>query len=731
MVRICRQKIFSTLFTVAFLLFFGTAIAQTSPQGLSLQGRILDSSNNPLEDASVAFTVQIVSPGAEECVLYEETHTLNMTGSGGVFALPVGAGTRSGAAFEDTSTLAQVFNNGSGQINSLTCSSGNSYTPASGAKRKIKMTFDNGGGPQVVTQTLDVQAVPYALYADTLRGKSPSDFLQTSTSTTQAKIDNLATNANYNELLALIAGTSANYTLANGGNFTPATDVDFNGKKIIDLAAPTLGTDATNKTYVDTKFGGATFDQTGLANGQSVRWNQALTKWEVYTPATSQWITTGNDIYYNTGKVGIGTTNPSSKLHVSATDTQTSGSTSVFRITPTYNQTSGNAANTDLVISRTETAVGSGDQRFIDAKVGGSSKFQVFTDGSILAGNSSGAYGKYEFLDGSIVMSNNQSLRMLDNASNVVSTVTLTSGNNLQLGGSAVSGSTMYYVLNGTGSHQFFTGSTPTEKMRIDSNGNVGIGTTNPTTGTRLDITGTGAASSSIIIPRDTVANRPTTGVNGMMRYATDTNKFEAYQNGAWTDMITSSTASSVAAGNGTASAPSISFSGDTNTGFYSNGADTIGIAANGANVFNISSTALSSPTTGGALITSGNGTAAAPTFSFSGDPDTGWFRPAADTMAASTAGSERVRITSSGTIGVGTSVPTGTLHLNDGSGGLTETHWSSSATGISSTDGLFVGLNNISGDAYVWNNENTPLKFATTGTERMRIAADGSVGIG
>ena len=272
---------------IILCLAFSTASAQISPQGISLQGRIVDSSNNPLEDLNVIFTVHILSPGAEECVLYEETHTVNMTGSGGVFALPVGSGTRSGTAFEDTSTLAQVFNNASAAINSLTCATGNSYSPATGNKRKIKMTFDNGGGPQVVTQTLDIQAVPYALYADTLRGKSPTDFLQTSTSTTQAKIDNLATNTNYNEILALIAGTSANYTLANGGNFTPAADVDFNGKKIVDLAAPTLGTDATNKTYVDTKFGGATFDQTGLANGQSVRWNAGASKWEVYTPSTT------------------------------------------------------------------------------------------------------------------------------------------------------------------------------------------------------------------------------------------------------------------------------------------------------------------------------------------------------------------------------------------------------------------------------------------------------------
>ena len=186
-------------------------------------------------------------------------------------------------------------------------------------------------------------------------------------------------------------------------------------------------------------------------------------------------------------------------------------------------------------------------------------------------------------------------------------------------------------------------------RLTLTDTGNVGIGVTTPTTGTRLDIAGATSSDSSIIIPRATVANRPGVGVNGMMRYASDTNKFEAYQNGAWLDMI--GTATSVTAGAGTVSAPSISFSGDSNTGFYSSGDGTIGVTSNGAQVFNISSTSLSSPTTGGALITSGNGTAGAPTFSFAGDPDTGWFRPTADTLAASTAGVERMRLSSTGQV--------------------------------------------------------------------------------
>lgn len=69
------------------------------------------------------------------------------------------------------------------------------------------------------------------------------------------------------------------------------------------------------------------------------------------------------------------------------------------------------------------------------------------------------------------------------------------------------------------------------DKLYIDSNGNIGIGTS-PTAS--LDFSN---RTDGIIVPRGTVAQRPSTGYNGMVRFNTDAsvNAIEMYVNGVWT----------------------------------------------------------------------------------------------------------------------------------------------------------------------------------------------------
>jgi hypothetical protein len=77
-------------------------------------------------------------------------------------------------------------------------------------------------------------------------------------------------------------------------------------------------------------------------------------------------------------------------------------------------------------------------------------------------------------------------------------------------------------------------GTTTTEAMRIDSSGNVGIGTISPAVS--LDL---GSRIDAIDIPSGTTAQRPSSPSNGMIRYNTTENEVEGYVNGGWTSLGT------------------------------------------------------------------------------------------------------------------------------------------------------------------------------------------------
>jgi hypothetical protein len=119
-------------------------------------------------------------------------------------------------------------------------------------------------------------------------------------------------------------------------------------------------------------------------------------------------------------------------------------------------------------------------------------------------------------------------------------------GLSLITGDSGLSTSAVYIgggvsTLNAASVIQFYTAANNTtlagtERMRIDSSGNVGIGTSSPNAAARLDVSST---TSGFLPPRMTTAQRDAivSPPNGLMLYNTTTDKLQVRAAGSWVDL--------------------------------------------------------------------------------------------------------------------------------------------------------------------------------------------------
>jgi hypothetical protein len=97
--------------------------------------------------------------------------------------------------------------------------------------------------------------------------------------------------------------------------------------------------------------------------------------------------------------------------------------------------------------------------------------------------------------------------------------------------------------------------------------------------------------------------------------------------------------------------------------------------------------------------------------------------------LTFSNGGSERLRISSDGKVGIGTSSPVKQLHIHNSSATEAQIQLTDSGTGSTTSDGMRVGWNGTLGQIYVY--ENADLRFATNASERMRIDSSGRLLLG
>jgi hypothetical protein len=112
------------------------------------------------------------------------------------------------------------------------------------------------------------------------------------------------------------------------------------------------------------------------------------------------------------------------------------------------------------------------------------------------------------------------------------------------------------------------------------------------------------------------------------------------------------------------------------------------------------------------------------------GDTNTAIRFPAADTVTVETSGAERLRVTSAGLVGIGTSSPTADLSVGSATSSSGNVHLRTSKTTFeltpsnSDAGGMDINVGFVAGGQ-------GPLKFSMGGTERARIDSSGNLLVG
>lgn len=180
-----------------FLITLFTSLFVIAGKPISLSGRLQDTSNVPIQSANVIF--KFVVSNTIDCVLYEESQTIDMSGSNGYFKTSLFSGTASYSA------------NGTDLFSAKTylCQNGTSWTAANSDNRKLAVSVKIDSAPFVDFGSDILNSVAYANEAEFLKGKGPTDFLQVNSTSNQTGLDSILNQKQ--SILDLVAGTNTTY----------------------------------------------------------------------------------------------------------------------------------------------------------------------------------------------------------------------------------------------------------------------------------------------------------------------------------------------------------------------------------------------------------------------------------------------------------------------------------------------------------------------------------------
>ncbi|MGE0171045.1 MAG: beta strand repeat-containing protein [Nocardioides sp.] len=231
---------------------------------------MLKADGTPLLNSSVNFRFELYDKNGT-CVLYSEEHLgVDISTSKGRFSLTLGRGSNRQNYLESSAAFTSRLFHNDGVAQVFTGCAG--VTLSSGDERLIRVHYDLGSGYVTMSPDVGVESSGFALVADTLRGKTPSDFVQlrddATYDLTQANVQNVFSATNYARL---------NTLLSSSGSFS------FGSQRITSVADPTSAQDAATKNYTDTYVAGKQIDlqdvAAGTGDGKVLTWDATQDKW--------------------------------------------------------------------------------------------------------------------------------------------------------------------------------------------------------------------------------------------------------------------------------------------------------------------------------------------------------------------------------------------------------------------------------------------------------------------
>lgn len=276
---------------VVSLLFYAGSLQAQVPQKMNYQAVARNASGNEITNQSVSVRLSVLDGGPSAASVFTETHSVT-TNAFGLFTLEIGNGTTT-----------------SGSFAAINWSTGSKF---------LKVEIDPAGGTNYSDLgATELLSVPYALYAASAGSAGPVG--PTGPQGPQGS-----------------QGPTGPQGPAGANGATGAQGPTGPTGSVSALSGDVTGAPSANTV---TKIQGRSVASTAPTNGQVLAWNNAQNRWEPTTPSgggsgiggsgtlnhvpkfTPNGTTLGNSaIFDNAGNIGIGTTSPSSKLHVVSND---------------------------------------------------------------------------------------------------------------------------------------------------------------------------------------------------------------------------------------------------------------------------------------------------------------------------------------------------------------------------------------------------------------------------